>query len=58
MEEIDLLELPPIDSGKTLEFTTPERATGEGSQQQVVSISPELMDIIVQKVIEKLQGRS
>jgi CheY-like chemotaxis protein len=58
MEEIDLLELPPIDNGKTLEFTTPERAMGEGSRQQVVSISPELMDIIVQKVIEKLQGRS
>lgn len=54
-DEIDLLELPPM--GTELEFTTPEAAANSGSSKQAVSLSPELMEIIVQKVMERLSGR-
>ena len=56
-EEIDLLEIPPVGSEKTIEFTTPENAREAGSSQQVVSISPELMEMIVQRVVEKLSEK-
>lgn len=57
LDEIDLLELPPTASAQTVEFTTPEAAIDVGSNKQVVSISPELMDIIVRKVAEKLSEK-
>lgn len=53
-DDLDLLELPTIPEGKSYEFATPEQATDAGSRTQVVSLSPELMEIIVQKVVEKL----
>lgn len=56
LDELDLLELPPIDDGKTIEFTTnPNVAQGEN--KQVVSLSPELMEVIVQRVVEKLSQK-
>ena len=57
LDEIELLELPPIENGRTLEFTTTQRAMAEIGGKQVVSLSPELMDIIVQKVVEKLSEK-
>ncbi len=57
LDEIELLELPPIENGKTLEFTTTQRSMAELGGKQVVSLSPELMDIIVQKVVEKLSEK-
>jgi CheY-like chemotaxis protein len=57
LDEIDLLELPPVENGKTLEFTTAQRMAAEGSNKQIVSLSPELMDMIVQKVLEKLSEK-
>lgn len=57
LDEIDLLELPPVENGKTLEFTTTQRMEAEGSNKQIVSLSPELMDMIVQKVVEKLSEK-
>lgn len=54
-DEVDLLELPPI--GTELEFTTPEAAASSGSSKQVVSLSPELMEIIIQKVMERLSDK-
>lgn len=57
LDEIDLLELPPVENGKTLEFTTTQRMAAEGSNKQIVSLSPELMDMIVQKVVEKLSEK-
>ncbi len=57
-EEIDLLELPPVGDGSELEITTPDLAFEHGSQKQVVSLSPELIDMIVQKVIDKMPNRS
>jgi CheY-like chemotaxis protein len=56
-EESDVLELPPIENGKTIEFTTTQRMMAEGGGREVVSLSPELMDIIVQKVVEKLSEK-
>jgi CheY-like chemotaxis protein len=52
--DFDILELPDVPDGKAYEFTTPEQASDTGSKTQVVSLSPELMEIIVQKVVEKL----
>lgn len=54
LDDIDLLELPPDENTKTLEFTTPHSLIAQGGTKQVVSLSPELMETIVQKVVEKL----
>jgi CheY-like chemotaxis protein len=56
-EETDILELPPIDHGKTLEFTTTQRIRAESMAKELVSLSPELMDELVQKVVEKLSEK-
>ncbi len=53
-ENIDLLELPGVNENKALEFATPAGTVAAGQNKQVVSISPELMEIIVQKVVEKI----
>ena len=52
--DLDLLELPEVASEQTFEFATPAGTAASGGNRQVVSISPELMEIIVQKVVEKL----
>ncbi|MGB7210369.1 MAG: response regulator [Pyrinomonadaceae bacterium] len=54
LNDFDILEIPDVPSGKSYEFTTPEQAADKGSKTQVVSLSPELMEILVQKVVEKL----
>ncbi|MEJ7847519.1 MAG: response regulator [Pyrinomonadaceae bacterium] len=53
-QDIDLLELPDVPGEKTFEFATPAGTRAAGGNKQVVSISPELMEIIVQKVVEKM----
>ncbi len=53
-DELDLLELPEIPNGKSYEFVSVEQAADAGSNTQVVSLSPELIELIVQKVVEKL----
>ena len=53
-EDVDLLELSDVAGEKTFEFATPAGTAASGGNKQVVSISPELMEIIVQKVVEKL----
>lgn len=57
LDEVDLLELPPVENGKTLEFTNTQRMTAEDSNKQIVSLSPEQIDMIVQKVVEKLSEK-
>ncbi len=54
LDDSDLLELPPGEIEKTLEFTTPQSPAEQGGTKQVVSLSPELMETIVQQVVEKL----
>lgn len=56
-DETEILELPPIDNGKTLEFTTTQRMRAESMAKELVSLSPELMDELVQKVVEKLSEK-
>lgn len=56
-QEIDLLDIPSIGSAETVELTTAERAELMGSEKQVVSVSPELMELIVQKVVEKMSQK-
>ncbi len=58
LDEIELLELPPIDTGKTLEFTTSPDLKGQSGRHQAVSLSPELMEIIVEKVVAKLSEKN
>jgi CheY-like chemotaxis protein len=56
-EEMELLELPPTDENETVELTTTERAALMGSNKQIVTISPELMEEIVQQVVERLSSK-
>ena len=57
VDDLDLLELPKAGDGKAFEFTTPDSAAAAGSTTQVVSLSPELMEVLVQKVVEKLSEK-
>jgi CheY-like chemotaxis protein len=52
LDDIDLLELPPVAGGQTVEITA-----ADGSRQ-VVNLSPELMEIIVDKVVEKISEKN
>ncbi|HKP71051.1 MAG TPA: response regulator [Pyrinomonadaceae bacterium] len=54
LDDSDLLELPPIDSGQTIEIRT---APGPEGGKQVVSLSPELMDALVEKVVKQLSKK-
>lgn len=56
-DEIDLLDLPPASEGKSIEITTPLNAIEQGSNQQVVSLAPELIEMIAQRVVEKLSEK-
>lgn len=55
-EGIDLLELPPPGS-EPMEITSPGNALEQGSNKQVVSLSPELIEMIAQRVIEKMSEK-
>lgn len=56
-EEIDLLEIPDFPEGTTLELTTPVDAIEAGGSKQVVSLAPELIEMIAQRVVEKLSEK-
>ena len=54
-DPIDLLELPGFpEEIQPVEFTTPSDSISKDSRAQVVSLSPELMEILVQRVLERL----
>lgn len=57
LDEIDLLDLSNADPNQQINFATPTEARTQGSNQQVVSLSPELIEMIVQKVVEKLSEK-
>ena len=57
LDEIDLLDLSNADPKQHVNFATPTEARTQGSNQQVVSLSPELIEVIVQKVVEKLSEK-
>jgi len=56
-DEINLLDLPPVETVPTIRFTAPGREEATGSSSPAVSLSPELIDLIVQKVVEKLSEK-
>jgi CheY-like chemotaxis protein len=49
-EETDLLELPGTPAPRPVEYTIPNPESG----REIVSLSPELIDLIVQKVVDRL----
>ena len=53
LEDIDLLDIP---SRTEVEVTTPAEALAHGGKQ-VVTLSPELIEMIAQRVVEKLSER-
>jgi CheY-like chemotaxis protein len=57
LDEVDLLELPPLQEGKTVELTTTDNLAEQHEKKQVMSLSPELMEMIVQKVVDKLSEK-
>ena len=57
-DELELLELPPIETGKTIEFNTSQSVDNPAQAREIVNLSPELIDIIVQKVVEKMSERN
>jgi hypothetical protein len=54
LDESELLELPPLANEKTIEIKTARELVEEEANRQVVTLSPELMETIVAKVVEKL----
>ena len=54
-EETDLLELPGSGTRVSTEYTGPDAAVANG--REVVRLSPELIDLIVQKVIDRLEEK-
>ena len=54
LNDLEILDLPPLENGPTQEFTTTPRSDAEGGGKEIVSLSPELMDILVQRVVDKL----
>jgi CheY-like chemotaxis protein len=57
LDDIDLLDLTDSAVNEEITLTTPAEAVRQGSNKRVVSLSPELMDIIVKKVVEKLSEK-
>lgn len=53
-DELDLLELPVVADEKTATANTAESVANAEGNTQIVSLSPELIETIVKKVVEKL----
>lgn len=53
-EEIELLELPKPHDG-AMNLVTSSEAIAQNSMQRAVSLSPELIDMIVERVVERLR---
>ncbi len=54
-DDSDLLDLPGPPPRGHVEYTAPNAAAANGTE--VVSLSPELIDLIVQKVVDRLEER-
>ena len=48
----DLLEIPRASSSREIEYTVPDAPSANG--REAVSLSPALVDMIVEKVLERL----
>lgn len=54
--DTDLLELPSEDLPRPVEYTVPD--AGRQPDKEIVSLSPELIELIVQKVVERMSGKN
>jgi len=54
LDDLEILDLPPLENGQTQEYSTTPRSEADGGGKEIVSLSPELMDILVQRVVDKL----
>ncbi len=57
-DDLSLLDLPPVGDEAAMKFVTPQEAAEGGTRERAVTISPALMEEIVNKVIERLAERS
>ena len=57
LDDLDLLDLTPANAKQEYTITTPSDAVSQGSNKQVVTLSPELLEVIVQKVVEKISEK-
>ncbi|HMO81707.1 MAG TPA: response regulator [Pyrinomonadaceae bacterium] len=57
-DDMSLLDLPPVGEDSSIRFVTPNEAEAAGSRERVVTVSPELMDAIVHRVVEHLSKKS
>ena len=54
-EEIELLQLPRVNDDSRLDLVTSAEAISQNSMQRAVSLSPDLIDMIVERVVERLR---
>lgn len=54
LEDVDLLDIP---DGTEVVVTSPADAAEKGATKQVVTLSPELIEMIAQRVVEKLSEK-
>lgn len=54
-EEIELLQLPSVGDDSKLDLVTSAEAISQNSMQRAVSLSPDLIDMIVERVVERLR---
>jgi CheY-like chemotaxis protein len=57
LDDLDLLDLTPANATEEYTITTPADAVSQGGNKQVVTLSPELLEVIVQKVVEKISEK-
>ena len=57
LDDLDLLDLTPANATEEYTITTPSDAVAQGGNKQVVTLSPELLEVIVQKVVEKISEK-
>ena len=55
-DDTNLLDLSPAEEN-TVEITSPVNAIEQGSNKQIVTLSPELIEMIAQRVVEKLSEK-
>ena len=55
-DDTNLLDLSPTEENP-VEITSPVHAVEQGSNKQIVTISPELIEMIAQRVVEKLSEK-
>ena len=53
-DDIDLLDIPP---GTEVEISSPVDTAAKGGNKQIITLSPDLIELIAQRVVEKLSEK-